>query len=93
MSDENKKVFVEVGKFFPTTGTEGMEFEDIYCSHCSLEENCKLVLLAMCEKDEIEEWIIISNESNQSAYYCTNFKTENNNHPMKNIEIKESKNE
>lgn len=61
----------------PSNGTEGMIFEDNFCSHCihdnaAKEKYCPIITAAMCfnptEPEYPKEWIIKDEEP-----HCTNF--------------------
>jgi hypothetical protein len=63
----------------PSNGTEGMIFEDNYCSHCihdnpnpNSEKKCEIILAAMCfyppEPEYPREWVYLNDKP-----YCTKF--------------------
>lgn len=87
-----KIVYKIVGSFFPSNGSEGMDFEENYCSSCTKNKSCDLVLLAMSEKDSIDQWVLIQSETD-TVYFCLDFKTRDKNHRLHQDKIEITKGE
>jgi hypothetical protein len=62
---------MEAENYFPSNGTEGMEFIAKYCDNCYKEKYCIILTNSMIGK-EPKQWIYDKNGNP----YCTSQKTE-----------------
>lgn len=62
---------MKVENYFPSNGTEGMEFIEKYCDNCYKEKFCTILTGSMIGK-EPKQWIYDEN----GIPYCTSQKTE-----------------